>query len=358
MWDKIKSFFKNLGLLLKDTAVAWGQDRAAIYAASLAYYTIFSLAPLLIIAIAVASLVFREAAVEGELVGQLEGFFGSDLAAFIQSMINANQGTSGLRATLISFGLMLLGASGVFNQLRIALNRVWNVVPPPDKGLLFTIKARLWSFLIVLGIGFLLLILVVLNTSLTAFSRWVLDTAPGLGRALPLLNLLIFFTLSSGMLAVIYKALPDAQVAWRDVMVGAVVTALLIGIGIYLIGFYIGNWSGGATYGAASSLVVLLLWIYFSAQIFLFGAEFTRAYANRFGSKIRPVEGGLIRTTEQLVEDEPEAIVPGPEPLPEWELQQQNPGPRSMGRRWAVASGLLGMATGLLLAYMTGGRRS
>lgn len=280
--DKLKIIWE----LLKETFQAWQADRASRLAAALAYYGIFSLAPLLIIAISVAGIFFGEEAAQDQMAAQLEGTIGKESAQFIQAVIsNASRSASGLSfASIIGFVLLLFGASGLFNELQGVLNTVWNV-SPPSAGIVALIKRRLQLFIMVLGIGVLLLSSLFASVAISIIGRFI-----NLGNFLQTINLLVFLGIVILLFAVIYKFLPDVEIAWRDVWVGATVTALLFSLGRWLISLYLAYGNVGSAFGAAGALVVLLIWIYYSAQIYLFGAEFTKIYAMKFGSKIRPIE--------------------------------------------------------------------
>ncbi len=276
--------------LIKDTITEWNQDNVPLLAAALAYYTLFSLAPLLLIAIAIAGAVFGEEAAHGEIVGQIQGLVGREGAAAIEAMIQNAQkpGSGGTIATLISVAVLLFGASGVFGQLQTALNTIWEVKPQPGRGVKSFMQARFLSFAMVLVIGFLLLVSLVLSTVLAAlghfFTGWIGDYVV-LGS---LLNFLLSFAVITVLFAAIYKFLPDAEMPWKNLWVGAAVTALLFNIGKFLLGLYLGNSSVGSTYGAAGSLVVLLVWVFYSAQILLIGAEFTQVYSKYRGTPVQP----------------------------------------------------------------------
>ncbi len=281
--------------LFRETAVGYSQGNGSTLAAAIAYRTLFSMAPLLIISVAVAGWVFGERAVAGELAAQIENVVGLEAAVLVQSLISsASRGSTGLAATL-SVGLLFLGASGLFGQVKTAINLIWEITPPPAengvKSVLAVIWARLVAFLMVALIGFLLLLTIALNTALATLDAYLLNLWPGLGGVLSSLDYLLLMGVTAVLFALIFKILPDTDMAWRDVALGAVVTAVLFGLGEYLIGLYLGHTSAGSAYGAAGSLVVTLLWVYYSAQIFLFGAEFTQVYANRYGSRVRNGEG-------------------------------------------------------------------
>ncbi|MGQ4647406.1 YhjD/YihY/BrkB family envelope integrity protein [Lyngbya aestuarii] len=286
--------------LLKETFQEWQKDKASRLAAALAYYTVFSLAPLLVIAIATAGLIFGKAAARGEIVGQIQGVVGTSAAELIQSALdNANQPDISSVASLISIGVLLFGASGVFAQLQDALNTVWNVQPKSGAGIKNFITKRLLSFLMVLSIGIFLLVFMALSAFLSVLSKYQSALLPGFGFLWQILNYALSFSLIILLFAIIYKFLPDAKIAWRDVWMGAIITALFFTIGNWLLGWYLGTGSLGSTYGAAGSLMVLLAWVYYSSQIFLFGAEFTQVYAKKYGSRIVP-DGKTANFTQRL----------------------------------------------------------
>jgi len=275
--------------MLKQTVAEWQRDKVSRLAAALAYYTTFSLAPVLIIVIAIASFLFEQSTVQANIVEQLQGLLGESGAQLVEEMLTSkSQSSDGLWATIISVGLLVLGASGLFIQLQDALNTVWNVVPRKDAGIWKLVRDRLLSFGMLLVIGFLLLVSLIVSAGLAAVSNLFGDTLLGWSLGWQILNAVVSFGIIALLFGLIYKILPDADISWRDVRVGAAMTALLFTLGKVLIGLYLGNSSVASAYGAAGSFVVLLLWIYYSAQILLFGAEFTQVYANRFGSNIRP----------------------------------------------------------------------
>lgn len=279
----------TLWSLLKQTVAEWQRDKVSRLAAALAYYTTFALAPVLIIAIAVASFLFEKSTVQTSIIDQLQGLIGESGAELVQEMLTSKAQQDGdILATLISIGLLILGASGLFVQLQDALNTVWNVVPKPKNGIWKLLRDRLLSFGMVLSIGFLLLVSLAVSAGLAAINGMFGDALAGWDFGWQLLNTVVSFGIITLLFALMYKVLPDATVAWNDVWIGSAITALLFTIGKFAIGLYLGNSSVASAYGAAGSFVVLLLWIYYSAQILLFGAEFTQVYANRFGSDIRP----------------------------------------------------------------------
>lgn len=278
--------------LLKEAASQWSEDKAPRMGAALAYYGVFSLAPLLLLAIAVAGLVFGEQAARGEVLGQIQSTVGPTAARAIEDLLqNASHPASGVTATVVSLVVLLFGASGLFLELQDALNTIWKVAPRPGLGLMTMIRARLLSFAVVLGTGLLLLALLAVSTGLTVVDTYLkpfahaLPGGPWLWKAV---NLGVSFGLVAFLFALIYKLLPDAEVAWRHVGHGAVLTALLFNAGKYAIGLYLGETSVSSAFGAAGSVIILLVWVYYSAQILLFGAEFTRAYALRTGERVPP----------------------------------------------------------------------
>lgn len=278
---------KTWWTLLKDTFQKWSTDKAPRLGAALSYYTVFSLVPLLVLTIAIAGLVFGKDAAQHAMMAQIESLVGPQSAAAIQQMLEiAQKPSSGALASLIAIGTLLLGASGVFAQLQDALNTVWDVEPKAGRGIRGVIKDRFFSFMAVLGTGFLLLVSLVLSAALAAFGKLFMNWLPGQEAVLHLANFTISFGVITLLFAMMFKLLPDAKIAWRDVWIGAGLTSLLFTIGKLLIGLYLGKSDVGSAYGAAGSLVILLVWVYYSSQILLFGAEFTSVYANRYGSRI------------------------------------------------------------------------
>lgn len=281
--------FKTLFSLLKETFQEWQEDNASLLASSLAYYTIFSLAPLLILIIAIVGAIFGEEAARGEIVSQIRGLVGVEGAKVIETAIaNSAQPETSRWASFISVVVLFFGASGVFGQLQEALNTIWNVKAKPGLNITNLIKKRILSFTAVIGIGFLLLVSLVINAALSALNHYLSGFLPGGDFVWQFVNFASSFAVVAFLFALMYKFLPDVHIAWRDVTVGAIITALLFTIGKSLLGAYLGSGSFGSTYGAAGSLVVILLWVYYSAQILFFGAEFTQIFAKRYGSQIVP----------------------------------------------------------------------
>lgn len=282
---RIKSIFT----LLKETFQEWQQDKASLLAAALAYYTVFSITPLLVIAIAIAGAVFGQDTAKGEILAQVTDLVGEKGAQAIEMTLNnVNQPQLKSTASIISVVILLIGASGVFAQLQDALNTVWNVKAKPEGGIWIFIRKRLLSFGMVLVIGFLLLVSLIVSAVLAGISKLEISVLPGFTPLWQLLNFGVSFGFISLLFALIYKYLPDAKIRWKDVWVGAIITALLFSLGKYAIGLYLGRGSFGSAYGAAGSLIVFLAWVFYSAQILLFGAEFTQVYARKYGRQIQP----------------------------------------------------------------------
>ncbi|MBN3898828.1 MAG: YihY/virulence factor BrkB family protein [Nostoc sp. NOS(2021)] len=280
--------------LLQETFKEWSEDKASRLAAALAYYTIFSIAPLLIIVIAIAGAVFGEEAARGQIVGQIQGLVGPDGAQFIQTAIqNANKPKTGAIASIISVVVLLLGATGLFTELQDSLNTIWEVKPKPGRGVSNMIRLRFLSFAMVIGIGFLLLVSLVISTGLAALVTYFSNLLPGVDFLWQILNFILSFAITTFLFGLIFKVLPDVKIAWSDVLIGAILTSFLFSIGRFLLGQYLGNGSFGSAYGAAGSLVVILAWVNYAAQILFFGAEFTQVYARRYGSGITPTKNAV-----------------------------------------------------------------
>ncbi|HEX9871857.1 MAG TPA: YihY/virulence factor BrkB family protein [Candidatus Tectomicrobia bacterium] len=281
---------RDIPVLLQETALAWYADRGPRLGAALAFYTLFSLAPLLIIVIAVAALAFGREVAHAQLVQQSEAVVGAEGARAIRAMLeHTSRPSSGIIATLAGLATLLFGATVVFSELQDALNTIWNVPPRPRRSLVLgLIRHRFLAFIMVLAIGFLLLLSILANSVLTAVMQLYGDILPRQVDWLRTANFLFSFSIVTLLFAMIYKALPDLDIAWGDVLIGAVVTALLFMIGKFLIELYLGYSSIASVYGAAGSLVILLMWVYYSAQILYVGAEFTKVYAQHRGRKITP----------------------------------------------------------------------
>jgi membrane protein len=274
--------------LLRDACHAWNEDKAPQLGAALAYYSVFSLSPLLVIAIALAGLIFGQAAAQGQVVDQLKGMVGEPIALALQQILaNASDPGGSTSALVVGLVTLLFGASGVFGQLQESLNIIWKVQPKPNRGVRGLVRDRFLSVTMVLGTGFLLVGSLVVTAALSALNG-SLSSLPGIAYIWHPVNLVVSFGVVTLLFAMIYRFLPDAEVAWRDVWIGAVITSVLFTLGKFLLGWYLVQGSVTSPYGAAGSLVVILLWVYYSSQILLFGAEFTRVHAERFGSGVKP----------------------------------------------------------------------
>jgi membrane protein len=281
--------------LLKQTASEWMEDDAPSLGAALAYYTVFSLAPLMTIAIAMAGFFFGKEAAQGQIFDELRVLLGEEGGKAVEEMVqSANaQPTAGVVATIISVIILLFGASGVFGQLQASLNKMWGVKPKPGRGVLGMIQDRLLSFGFTLVVGFLLLVSLLLTAGIALVADWLGGLMPGSETLAQTLNLVLSLAMITLLFAMIFKFLPDAKIAWRDVWIGAFLTAVLFTIGKFALGIYLGKSGVASSYGAAGSLIVLLLWVYYSSQILFFGAEFTQVYANRFGSRVAPADDAV-----------------------------------------------------------------
>ena len=275
----------------RGAARAWWDDDCTRLGASLAYYTLFAIAPILLMATAIAGMVFGPEAVRGEIVGQLDHLVGSEGAAAVQSLLEgASQRRAGVLATLVGGTAFLVASTGAFLELQVALNTVWRVKPRPGGHLYAFVIDRLRSFGLVIAIGFLLLVSLAITAALATLNAWLFNLSPANGTMWNLVNTVVSVVVTTGLFALLFRFLPDVRLRWRDVATGAAVTAVLFTIGQQVIGLYLGQGTIASSYGAAGSMMILLLWVYYSCQILLFGAEFTRVWAARHGVKVKPEE--------------------------------------------------------------------
>ncbi len=280
---------RKIGRLLQETFKEWQADKAPLIAAALAYYTVFSISPLLVIAIAIAGTIFGDQTAQTKITDQLVALVGQDgVKPILQALNNISQPKIRGFASLISIGVLIIGASGIFAQLQDALNTVWKVKPQPGQGIMPFLRKRLSSFLMVLAIGVLLILSLILSAVVATLSRYRTDFLPGSAILWENLDFIVSFGLITFLFCLMFKYVPDVKIAWKDVLIGSIITALLFLFGKYLLGLYLSKGSLGSAYGAAGSLIVFLAWVYYSAQIILFGAEFTHVYTRMYGSKIRP----------------------------------------------------------------------
>ncbi|OOQ61539.1 ribonuclease BN [Mucilaginibacter pedocola] len=302
--------FKNGFTIMKAAFNGFSDDLALKYSASLAYYTIFSLAPLLLLLISLAGLVLGKDAIQGKIFHEINGLVGNDAAKQIQDMLK-NLQTSGKSTISVIIGAvtLILGATTVFGEIQESINIIWQVKPKPKVGWIRLLKNRLLSGSLIVAIGFLLLVSLVVNGALLAASYYLKHFLPAITVTFfNVLNALISFTVIAVLFGVIFKVLPDAKVRWKDVRSGALFTAVLFMIGRVIIGIYIEKSGTSSTYGAAGSLIVILLWVYYTAAILYFGAEFTRAYADFYGVRIEPAEFAVH--VEQKESEQNVAVVP------------------------------------------------
>lgn len=299
-----KAYSKGIVALFKNTANEWVQDKCPQLGAALAYFTVFSLAPLVLVLLAVFGLIYGGSDhARQKITDQLQYLIDPSGIKVIQDIAaNASKPHAGFIATAIGIVLALFGASGVFGQLQDALNTIWSVKPKPGGGIKGFIRTRFLSFAMVGGVCFLLLASLTVETILRGLSDYLNNALPG-GHILAMGLFLVFdFAVIVLLFAMIFRYLPDAKIAWRDVWVGATLTAVLFALGKFVLGLYLGSGAAGSAYGAASSLITLLLWIYYAAQILLFGAEFTQVYANTYGTRVEPEEHAVkIQITEKIV---------------------------------------------------------
>ncbi|MEO8147442.1 MAG: YihY/virulence factor BrkB family protein [Bacteroidia bacterium] len=286
----IKNTGKKIGLLFKNTFLAFMDDNAIKLSASLSYYTIFSLAPLLLIIIFLCGIFFGTEAVRGEIFGQINGLVGNQAAVQIQDMIkNVKLSSSNTFAAIIGVITLIFGASGVFAEIQDSMNYIWGLKAKPKRGLIKFLKNRLMSFSMIGSVGFLLIVGLIVNALMDVFSNRLQHIFPGLTVTLfHILNVVVLFVIITLLFAIIFKSLPDGKIAYKDAFIGASFTSFLFMIGKFAIGAYLGSSAVASTYGVAGSLIIILLWVYYTSIILYFGAEFTKIYAINYGKKITP----------------------------------------------------------------------
>lgn len=273
--------------LLVDTVSSWIEDFAPSMGAALSYYTLFSLAPLLLIVVSVAGLVFGEEAARGEVFGQLQGMLGDEGAAAVQSLLQSvDVGGKGPLGSIVGVVLLAIGATTVFGELQSDLDRIWRS-PRRQRpsGIWGLLRTRLLSFGLILALGFLLIVSLVVSAAISALGKWWSPVFGDWEWLAQIIDFVVSFAILAAIFMMIYKLMPSVRIAWRDVLLGSIVTAALFTIGKFLIGLYVGKSGVASGFGAASSIVVVMVWVYYSAQIFLLGAEFTWVYAGRYGSR-------------------------------------------------------------------------
>jgi len=298
---KNKVTLKSIWEILKKSFSGFSENKVTKLSASLAYYTVFAMAPLMIIIISLSGFFLGQEAAEGKIYGQLSGFVGSNTAVQLQDMIkHASLAGKSKVAAIIGGVTLLVAATTVFAEIQDSINTIWGLKPKPKRGWLKMLKNRFLSFSVIISLGFLLLVSLSISTLIDGFSQSLKQYFPDVTVIVfYVINLIVTLFIITLIFAVIYKVLPDAKITWKDVLAGAIVTAVLFMIGKFAISFYISKSNVGSTYGAAGSLVILLLWVYYSAIILYFGAEFTKAYAVKFGAPIHPDEYAV---TTKMVE--------------------------------------------------------
>ena len=297
----------NVWQLLKQTFTEWSEDKAPQLGASLAFYSALSIAPLLVIALAVAGLFLGESAARGQIVHELQSLVGPDGGKAIEDMLqSANKPTTGIVATILSVVTLLFGASGVFGQLQDSLNTIWEVKPKSGRGIWGYVRDRFLSFAMVMGVAFLLLVSLLISATLASLGLVAEHLPESIQWIAQVINMVVSFLVITALFAMMFKLLPDVKMAWNDVWLGAVVTAALFTAGKFAIGLYLGHSSMASSYGVAGSFVVLLVWTYYSAQILFFGAELTQVHANKYGSRIVPAENAVpLKEKERSNEGRP-----------------------------------------------------
>lgn len=290
--------------LIRQTFTEWQEDKASRLAAALSYYTVFSLPPLLVLSLAIAGMLYDQQAARQQIVaqvGQLVGDTGQE--AIVEILENASDPALSSLASVLSIALLMFGASGVFTQLQDAMNTIWEVRPRPGRGFMGAIRDRFFSFTMVLSVGFLLMVSLILSTALAAAGAYVTGRFAELEFLVRIINFVISLGGIALVFALIFKVVPDVEIAWRHVWLGALVTAGLFNIGRWAISLYLARSAPQSSYGAAGSLIVLLLWVYYSAQIMFLGAEFTQVFANRFGRGIVASEGAIPLTEKARIDE-------------------------------------------------------
>ena len=279
--------YKFFWPLIKTTINNWNDDNASSMGAALAFYTLFSIAPLLLVVLSITGFVFGLEAARGEIAGQLQNLMGEQSAMAVQALLqNVNKPEEGLIATVVGVLLLLVGATSVFGELQNSLNRIWRSPERPKvNGLFAILKERLLSIGMILGVGFILMVSLLFSAALSAIGEWYSPHFDEWVLLLNIFNVVLYFVVTTAMFALIYKLMPRVKIHWSEVWLGAIITAILFAMGKFLIGLYIGKSAITSGFGAAGSLVALLIWVYYSAQIFLLGAEFTWTYSNLHGSR-------------------------------------------------------------------------
>lgn len=298
--NKLLTLLKDFWALLKDTYTQWNEREPFANSVVIAYYTIFSLPGLMVIIINVAGYFYDKGEITSSITGQIQSMIGGDTARDVEAIIGKASETKGnTLATILGIATLIFGATGVFYQVQQILNKMWEVKPQPRQMFLKIVRDRAFSFGLILAVGFLLLVSLILSAGLSAFSHWVaIHLSDSLNVLFKLADIAISLTVITVLFAAIYKFLPDAQIRWKDVWPGAILTAVLFTLAKFLLGLYFGKSDPGSTYGAAGSIILIMLWVSYAGLILLFGAEFTQVYAKRYGKAIKPTEGAISTAGE------------------------------------------------------------
>ena len=301
--------FKKIFSYLKETYQEWSNDDAFEKSSSIAYYSVFSLPGLLIIVVTVATLIWSPEYVERVITDEIGGAMGGDAAEQVQTMLqNSRQESNSTFALIVGIATLVFGATGVFSQLQKSLNDAWEVELDPDAGIKQTVLSRVTALGIILALAFLLIVSLLLSSVLSAINGWLEQLLPGIPTFIFfVVNNLVSIVVLTALFALMFKVLPDADVEWRSVKWGALLTAVLFTIGKFLLGFYFGQSDPGATFGAAGSIILIMLWVYYSSLIMLFGAEFTQVYARHHGHRLKPSEHARYNAEYRLKQQQKEA---------------------------------------------------
>lgn len=293
--------------LVKKAGAAFIQDDAIKLSASLSYYTVFALGPVLLLIISIAGIFYGEVALQGKLFSQIKGMVGNSAAYQLQSILaNIQKADKSVTGAIVGFIVLIIGATGVFTEIQSSINYIWSIRAKPERGWLKLIKNRLLSFSLVVSISFILIVALIVNAVLDLLNDRLASIFPGIAYIIfYMLNILVIFFVITGLFAIIFRVLPDGTIAWKDAIKGASFTAILFLLGKFLIGYYIGRSDYGFTYGTAASIMIILAWVYYSSAILYFGAAFTKVYAVKYGSGIRPNDTAVFIIKREAKEIEP-----------------------------------------------------
>jgi membrane protein len=298
---RFKEGFKTVLSFIKEVFSDFSEDKVLKYSASLSYYTVFSIAPILLLIISIFGIFVGRDAVQGEIFNQINGLIGNEAAAQVQDMIGkTHKEGNNLIASIISAIILIVGATGIFAEIQDSINSIWGLKSKPKRGLIKMLLTRVISFSLIISLGFILMVSLVLNAFIAVVSERLGQVFPGSGEYfIIVIDQVLSFIIISFLFAVIFKVLPDAKIKWRDVSKGAIVTGILFILGRYLISIYVAKSEVASVYGAAGSIIIIMVWVYYTAVILYFGAEFTKVYSVRYGSKIRPNQYAVWVTVKE-----------------------------------------------------------